>query len=194
LNDSDPGMRILAQEEYDSLRGVLSDYLTTVFPQLVLPPSTTAHLSAIVEIRTGVGGTESSLFLADLLRMYRRLANTKNWKSDIISCNDNEAGGIKAAILEVQGSGSYDTMRWESGVHRVQRVPATETSGRTHTSTVAVVVRLSFLLIRFTSHNANPQVLPSQENTKASQKSDDLDLEDVRVEVMRSRGAGGQVG
>ena len=93
-----------------------------------------------MELKSGVGGSESSLFLSDLLRMYQRLAQSKNWKSSIVAENNSESGGIKDAIIEIKGETAYDTLRWESGVHRVQRVPATESSGRTHTSTVAVVV------------------------------------------------------
>ena len=92
-----------------------------------------------MELKSGVGGSESSLFLSDLLRMYQRLAHSNNWKSSVVAKNSIEGGGIKDAIVEIKGETAYDTLRWESGVHRVQRVPATESSGRTHTSTVAVV-------------------------------------------------------
>lgn len=93
-----------------------------------------------MELKSGVGGSEASLFLADLLRMYQRLTNTTHWKATIVAKNDAEGNGIKDATVEFKGEGAYDALRWESGVHRVQRVPATETSGRTHTSTVAIVV------------------------------------------------------
>ena len=82
--------------------------------------------------------------LSDLLRMYQRLAHSNNWKSSIVAKNNIDGGGIKDAIVEIKGETAYDTLRWESGVHRVQRVPATESSGRTHTSTVAVVVSTFF--------------------------------------------------
>ena len=94
-----------------------------------------------MELKSGVGGSEASLFLADLLRMYLRLANGRRWKATVVSQNDSDGGGIKDAIIEIKGEGVYDALRWESGVHRVQRVPATEASGRVHTSTVAAVVR-----------------------------------------------------
>ena len=166
LHDPDPDMRHLAQEEYYQLQDTLQHYLATVFPDLLLPrPPPTAHLSALVELRTGVGGSEASLFLGDLLRMYTRLANARQrdaagsttpttsmqtrlrggptaaWTPDVVSRQETESGGVKDAVLEIRGAGAYDVLRWESGVHRVQRVPATESSGRTHTSTVAVVVR-----------------------------------------------------
>ena len=137
-------MRSLAKDEYDTLASTLSHQITSAFPTLLTPTSTTAHLSAIIELKAGVGGTEASLFLADLLRMYLRLCNAKKWNTHLVSCNDNDGGGTNSAIVEVTGAGSYDTLQWESGVHRVQRVPATETSGRVHTSTVAVVVSVFF--------------------------------------------------
>jgi peptide chain release factor 1 len=136
-------MRALASDEFDNLKSVLSRQINTVFPSLLIPSSGTAHLSAMIELKSGVGGSEASLFLADLLRMYLRLSNTMKWKAHVVSNNETEGGGTKDAILEVKGDGSYDALRWESGVHRVQRVPATESSGRVHTSTVAVIVSQS---------------------------------------------------
>ena len=138
-------MRSLAFEEFNTLSDTLTETVKTIFPALLMPPSTTRHLSALMELKSGVGGSESSLFLSDLLRMYQRLAHSNNWKSSIVAKNDIESGGIKDAIIEIKGETAYDTLRWESGVHRVQRVPATESSGRTHTSTVAIVVS-SFIL------------------------------------------------
>lgn len=118
------------------------DGLLNELPRLLLPQTeSTSHLSALLELKIGVGGTESSLFLTDMLRMYTRYSATKNWVVTTISMNENDAGGAKEAIIEVKGRGSYDALRWESGVHRVQRVPATESGGRTHTSTVAAIVR-----------------------------------------------------
>jgi peptide chain release factor 1 len=167
-------MRALATEEYEVLADQLSDTVTQNFPKLLIPPSTTSHLGTLVELKSGVGGSESSLFLADLLRMYQRLANTSRWKSQIMSKNDLENGGIKDAVLEIKGEGAYDTLRWESGVHRVQRVPATEASGRVHTSTVAVLV------------------MPLIEET-SGQDEELFSMDDIKMEVMRARGAGGQV-
>lgn len=93
-----------------------------------------------MELKSGVGGSEASLFLTNLLRMYQRYAHTMRWKANVVASNENEGGGTKDAVIEFEGKGAYDALRWESGVHRVQRVPATEASGRVHTSTVAIVV------------------------------------------------------
>ncbi|KAF8954711.1 hypothetical protein BDZ97DRAFT_1674230 [Flammula alnicola] len=173
LDDPDPSMRSLAADEINSLSTTLADIVQNTFPSLLIPPSTTKHLSALMELKSGVGGSESSLFLADLLRMYQRLANNTHWKASIVAKNDTEGGGIKDAIVEFKGDGAYDALRWESGVHRVQRVPATEASGRTHTSTVAIVV------------------LPLAEETDAHDE-ELFSMDDIKLEVMRSRGAGGQ--
>lgn len=133
-------MRALAAEEHTSLSNALSSLLETTFPALLVPPSTTAHLAALLEIKSGVGGSEASLFCGDLVRMYMGVADVMGWKAALLTSNPTENGGMKDAIVEVKGKGVYDAFRWESGVHRVQRVPATEASGRVHTSTVAVVV------------------------------------------------------
>ncbi|XP_006456021.1 hypothetical protein AGABI2DRAFT_227704 [Agaricus bisporus var. bisporus H97] len=175
LSDPDPLMRALAEEEHTTLTDTLTLTLTQTFPHLLTPPSTTTHLGALMELKSGVGGSESSLFLGELLRMYQRVANSNQWKTQIMSQNDLDgtSHGIKDAVVEIKGRGAYDALRWESGVHRVQRVPATETSGRVHTSTVAIVV------------------LPLVEETDA--KDDDLfSMDEVKIEVMRARGAGGQ--
>lgn len=113
---------------------------------LLDPRSPRTNISALVEIKPGVGGSESSLFLSDLLRMYSRYATLRGWTAKIISSEDKEGGGLKNAILEIDGEGAYDCLQWESGVHRVQRVPKTEASGRVHTSTVQVLVRSPRLL------------------------------------------------
>ncbi|KAG6812287.1 hypothetical protein H0H92_003596 [Tricholoma furcatifolium] len=141
LDDPDETMRTLAIEEHQSLSESLTS-LEETLPSLLIPPSTTSQLSAMLELKSGVGGSESSLFLGDLLRMYLRLVNVKGWQAAVVSQNENEGGGIKDALVEIKGEGAYDGLRWESGVHRVQRVPATEASGRVHTSTVAVIVRI----------------------------------------------------
>jgi len=135
-------MRSLALEEIDTLASTLAKMIEYHFPTLLIPASQTTHFGALMEMKSGVGGSESSLFLAELLRMYQRLATNNNWNAITVTKNDLEAGGIKDATVEFRGSGAYDSLRWESGVHRVQRVPATESSGRTHTSTVAIVVSL----------------------------------------------------
>ena len=166
-------MSALGSQEFDSLSKTLEDLVRSTLPALLIPQSTTGQLSALMELKSGVGGSESSLFLGDLLRMYQRLAVTANWKASIIAKNDSDSGGIKDATVEFKGAGAYDSLRWESGVHRVQRVPATEASGRTHTSTVAIVV------------------LPLIEETD-SQQDELFSMADIKLEVMRARGAGGQ--
>ncbi|KAF8496408.1 hypothetical protein F5888DRAFT_1703615 [Russula emetica] len=169
----------LATVETDGLLRDLRSLLVHDLPNALLPSSETEGLSALVELKAGVGGSESSLFTAELLRMYGRFARLNGWEPTVLASSESDSGGFKEVILEVNGSGAYDTLRWESGVHRVQRVPATEASGRLHTSTVAAVV------------------LPLSEEPRSDRtddllKDDILKLEDVRVEVMRSRGAGGQ--
>ena len=183
-------MRSLASEEFNTLSDTLSKTVKTIFPALLVPPSTTCRLSALMELKSGVGGSESSLFLSDLLRMYQRLAHSNNWKSSIVAENNMETGGIKDAIVEIKGETAYDSLRWESGVHRVQRVPATESSGRTHTSTVAVVVSTYFLNSIKTLDIR--QVLPLMEETDTHEE-ELFSMDDIKLEVMRARGAGGQV-
>ena len=139
-------MRALAVEEHNSLTNSLTELVETTVPSLLVPPSTTSHMSAMLDLKSGVGGSEASLFLADLLRMYLRLANVRGWKASVVSQNDaSDGGGLKDALVEVKGEGAYEALRWESGVHRVQRVPATEASGRVHTSTVAIIVSLLYV-------------------------------------------------
>ena len=140
LNDPDATMKGMAEEEYAALSETISQLVETTFPTLLVPPSKTAHLSAIIELRAGVGGSESALFVEDLVRMYTRAGQSLGWNVTVMNSNDLEAGGMKDAIMEVKGDGVYDALRWESGVHRVQRVPATEANGRVHTSTVSVMV------------------------------------------------------
>ncbi|KAH6904320.1 peptide chain release factor 1 [Coprinopsis sp. MPI-PUGE-AT-0042] len=148
LEDSDPSMRSMASEEYATLQDSLIDLVENTFPTLLIPPSSTGHLSALLELKSGVGGSESSLFLGDLLRMYQRYAAVKGWKVEEAGKNANDDGGVKDAIIEVKGPGAYDALR--GGCAPCQRVPATESK--------AGVVAMS----------------------------------DVKVEVMRARGAGGQ--
>ncbi|PIL36735.1 hypothetical protein GSI_00424 [Ganoderma sinense ZZ0214-1] len=176
LNDPDPTMRSMAEEEYTTLSETVNQMVESTFPTLLVPPSKTSHLSAIIELRAGVGGSESALFAADLVRMYTRAAQCHGWNVTMLNSNVLESGGMKDAIMEVKGEGVYDALRWESGVHRVQRVPATEANGRVHTSTVGVMV------------------LPLTEETEPSNNSDDnlFTMDEIKLEVMRSRGAGGQ--
>lgn len=169
-------MRSLAAEEHNDLLDKLSSLAEKTFPSLLVAPSTTSHLSAMLEMKAGVGGSEAALFLGDIMRMYLQLAQAMGWQAVVVASNPTESGGVKDALLEIKGKKVYDTLRWESGVHRVQRVPATETSGRLHTSTVAVLV------------------LPLAEDNGSSEVDEELfKMDEVRIEVMRSRGAGGQV-
>ncbi|PCH41948.1 bacterial peptide chain release factor 1 [Wolfiporia cocos MD-104 SS10] len=175
LQDADPTMRTLAEEEHGALSGTLARLVGHTFPALLVPPSTTAHLSALVELKVGVGGSEAALFLADLMRMYTRAASVMGWRATVVTGGELDTGGLKDAMIEIKGGQAYDLLRWESGVHRVQRVPATEANGRVHTSTVAVVV------------------LPLTEETDQQSKEEELfTLDEVRIDVMRARGAGGQ--
>lgn len=135
----------MALEEHQESTEKLLTLAKDELPRLIIPPSKTAHLGALMELKAGVGGSESNLFLGEIMRMYMRMAQTLDLKANIMTSLPTDEGGIKNAILEVKGNGAYDSLRWESGVHRVQRVPATESSGRVHTSTVAVVVRSCLL-------------------------------------------------
>jgi peptide chain release factor 1 len=123
----------------------------------------------IMEIRSGAGGDEAALFAGDLFRMYQRYAERQGWKTDILELSEGSVGGVKEAVFEVKNKGAYSKLRYESGVHRVQRVPATESSGRIHTSTVTVAV------------------LPEADEVDVDVKADDL-----RIDTYRSQGAGGQ--
>ncbi|KAF9235869.1 hypothetical protein BU15DRAFT_50858 [Melanogaster broomeanus] len=174
LKDPDPAMRSLAEDEYTTLTDSLSTYLSTTFPSLLVPPSPTKSFSALLELKAGVGGSEATLFLTDLLRVYIRYANSRGWRADVIQSTEVIGGGMRDAIVEIKGEAAYDALRWETGVHRVQRVPATESSGRVHTSTVAIIV------------------LPLTEEAEPSGDDNLFKMEDVRIEVMRARGAGGQ--
>ncbi|KAJ7173992.1 hypothetical protein C8R43DRAFT_873720 [Mycena crocata] len=169
----DPDLSAMASEEHASLTETLTEIIKTRFPAILVPPSRTSHLSVLMELKSGVGGSEASLFLAEMLRMYLRLAQVSRWKTTIVATNELDAGGIKDAVVEFRGPQAYDCLRWESGVHRVQRVPATDQSGRVHTSAVAVVV------------------LPLIEEAD-TQKEELYSMDDIKIEVMRARGAGGQ--
>ena len=133
---------------------------------------------------------QSSLFLEDLLRMYQRFAHERGWCADLVEASEASAG-LKNAILEVTGEGTFDVLQFESGVHRVQRVPVTETGGRVHTSTVTVMV--NFYLSSSCRIWPPSQALPHDPNVGSSTSDELYDPKDIKVEVMRSRGAGGQV-
>ena len=166
--DSDPELAELAREELDSLRSD-REPLVSRLRALLVPKDPNDEKDVIVEIRAGTGGDEAALFAAELLRLYSRYAERQGWKTDILSLNETGIGGIKEAVLEVRGRGAYSHLRYESGVHRVQRVPVTESSGRIHTSAATVAV------------------LPEAEDVDIQ-----IDENDLRVDVFRSTGHGGQ--
>ncbi|MCQ4726765.1 peptide chain release factor 1 [Anaerotignum faecicola] len=136
---------------------------------LLLPKDPNDEKNVIMEIRGGTGGEEAALFAADLFRMYSRYAEGKRWKTEIMSANESDIGGFKEVSFMISGHGAYSRLKYESGVHRVQRVPATESSGRIHTSAVTVAV------------------LPEAEAVDVN-----LDMNDIRIDVFRASGNGGQ--
>jgi peptide chain release factor 1 len=164
----DPEMRALAEAELESLTAK-REALETSLRVRLLPKDPADDRNTILEIRAGAGGEEAGLFAAGLLRMYARYAERQRWKVEMVSMNTTGIGGVKEAILTVEGRGAYSRLKYESGVHRVQRVPATEASGRIHTSTVTVAV------------------LPEAEEVDVQVSPNDL-----RIDVYRSTGPGGQ--
>ena len=167
-NEKDPGMRELAREEIRDLETRIKD-AEDKLKFLLVPRDPLDEKDIIMEIRAGTGGEEAALFVSDLYRMYSRFAETKNWKFEIMNSNETELGGFKEIVFSVSGKNVYENLRYESGVHRVQRVPATEASGRIHTSAVTVAV------------------LPEADETEIDIRQDDL-----RIDVMRAGGPGGQ--
>lgn len=168
LEDSDPELRALAQEELETQRKRLAS-LEEQLKLLLLPRDPNDSKDVIMEIRQGEGGDEAALFAADLFRMYTRFAESRGWKVEVDSLTENGIGGIKEVIFQIHGEGAYSQLKYEGGVHRVQRVPATEARGRIHTSTATVAV------------------LPEVEETEIEIKPEDL-----RIDVFRSAGHGGQ--
>lgn len=167
-NSSDADMATIADEEAKLLRGELEG-LETRLKMLLLPKDPNDEKNVIFEIRAGTGGDEASIFCGELFRMYTRYAETRRWKVDVMSASEGEKGGYKEVIFEVIGKGVYSRMKYEGGVHRVQRVPATENQGRVHTSTVTVAV------------------LPEVEDVEIK-----IEDKDLRIDVYRSGGHGGQ--
>jgi peptide chain release factor 1 len=165
---SDRAMRDMASEELEGLRPRLAE-MEHQLKILLLPKDAADDRSAIVEIRAGTGGDEAALFAADLYRMYARYAELRRWKTEIISVSENDLGGYKEVVVSISGEGVFARLKFESGVHRVQRVPATEASGRIHTSAATVAV------------------LPEAEEVDIDIKADD-----IRIDTMRAGGAGGQ--
>ncbi len=168
LTDDDPELRALAQEELDTQRQRLAE-LEDRLKLLLLPRDPNDSKDVVMEIRQGEGGDEAALFAADLFRMYTRFAESRGWKVEVDSLTENGIGGIKEVIFQIHGEGAYSQLKYEGGVHRVQRVPATEARGRIHTSTATVAV------------------LPEVEETDIEIKPEDL-----RIDVFRSAGHGGQ--
>jgi peptide chain release factor 1 len=164
----DEEMTALAREELEKLESKLEE-LSQELKLALLPKDPNDAKDIIMEIRAGTGGDEAALFAADLFRMYSRYAQSKNWNIDIISMNESGIGGFKEIIFEITGKGAFSRLKYERGVHRVQRVPTTESSGRIHTSTATVAV------------------LPKAEEVDISINPDDL-----RVDIFHSGGAGGQ--
>ncbi len=170
LNDpaSDPELKSMAQEEVGDLKKRFGAMERNV-QLLLLPKDAADSSSAIVEVRAGTGGDEAALFANDLLKMYTRYAQLQGWKAELMSMTESDLGGVKEAILGVEGEGAYAKLKFESGVHRVQRVPVTEASGRIHTSAATVAV------------------LPEAEDVEF-----DVQEKDLRIDVYRASGAGGQ--
>jgi peptide chain release factor 1 len=164
----DAEMRTMAEAERDMLSARRAD-LEQEIRVALLPKDAMDERNVMLEIRAGTGGDEAALFAGDLFRMYERFAALQGWKVDVISASDGAMGGYKEIIAEVKGRGAFAKLKFESGVHRVQRVPDTETQGRIHTSAATVAV------------------LPEVEDVDVDIKSDDL-----KIETMRAQGAGGQ--
>ena len=168
LNDADPDIREMAHEEIKSIEEKLPE-LEHDLKVLLLPTDPLDEKNIILEIRAGTGGEEAALFGQDLLRMYMRYAERHRWKTELMDINDTGIGGIKEAVVLIKGKGAYSRLKYESGVHRVQRVPETESAGRVHTSAATVAV------------------LPEVDDVEV-----DLNPSDVRVDVYRASGNGGQ--
>ena len=168
LNDSDPEMRELATEESESLKAEREELIEKI-QVLLLPKDPNDHRGVILEIRAGTGGEEAALFAADLFRMYSRFAEIKGWKVEILDAHETDGGGFKEVIAALEGQGAFSQLKFESGVHRVQRVPATESQGRIHTSAASVAV------------------MPEAEEVEV-----EIDPGDLRIDTYRSSGAGGQ--
>ena len=167
-NSSDDELRALAKDELPLLKEKLDKLYQEVL-LLLIPQDLMKDKNALVEIRGGAGGDEAALFAGDLFRMYSRYAETQRWKIEVISSSEAGVGGYKEIIFTVSGKGVYGALKLESGVHRVQRVPTTESSGRIHTSTASVAV------------------LPETSETDVT-----IDEKDLKIDVYRASGAGGQ--
>jgi peptide chain release factor 1 len=168
LAEKDEEMRAMAKEELARLRPMEQE-LTEKLKILLLPKDPNDERDVVLEVRAGAGGDEAGLFANEILRMYLRYAERRKWTAQIADISDNAAGGIKEAIVNISGENVYSSLKYESGVHRVQRVPATESQGRIHTSTVTVAV------------------MPEAQEIDVK-----LNLSDIDMDVFRSTGSGGQ--
>ena len=166
--EHDEEMRELAKEELSAARKKIEE-LEYQLKILLLPKDPNDEKNVIVEIRAGAGGDEAALFASELYRMYVNFADSQHWKVELISVNENGIGGFKEVVAMISGKGAYSKMKYESGVHRVQRVPETESGGRIHTSTATVAV------------------MPEAEEVDVV-----IDDKDIRIDVMRASGNGGQ--
>ena len=164
----DPDFRELAQEELAASKETL-ERLEQEIRLLLLPKDPNDQRNVIMDLRGGVGGEESALFAHSLLRMYTMYAQTKGWKMDVVSMNETELGGVKECSVLIEGEGAFSRLKFESGVHRVQRVPETESGGRIHTSAATVAV------------------LPEAEDVEC-----EIDPKDLQIDTFRASGAGGQ--
>ncbi len=168
LNDRDPEIRKLAREEIETLTS-REELLQHGLKDLLTPKDPNDSKNVLIEIRAGTGGEEAALFVHDLFRMYWRFVENKGWKAEIMNSHETGSGGFKEIIFMVYGQGAYSFFKYESGIHRVQRVPETEAQGRIHTSAVTVAV------------------LPEAEEVEV-----EIDPGDIRTDVFRSSGPGGQ--
>ena len=166
--ESDEEMKELAKEELSESKKRVEE-LEQELKILLLPKDPNDDKNVIVEIRAGAGGDEAALFAAEIYRMYVHYADSRRWKTEMISLNENGIGGFKEVVFMITGQGAYSRMKYESGVHRVQRVPETESGGRIHTSTITVAV------------------MPEAEDVDVH-----IDEKDIRIDVMRASGNGGQ--
>ncbi len=167
-DDLDDEMRDMVRQEIDNLEAKM-EQITEDLKEALIPADENDDKDIIMEIRAGAGGDEAGLFAADLFRMYSRYAQEKRWGVEIINTSESGIGGFKEVVFEITGKGAYSRMKYESGVHRVQRVPVTESSGRIHTSTATVAVM--------------PEV---------SEVEVDIDEKELKIDIFHSGGAGGQ--
>ncbi|MBR2385652.1 MAG: peptide chain release factor 1 [Clostridia bacterium] len=167
-SETDPEMKEMLEDEYYSCKKKLAE-ITDELKILLLPKDPDDNKNVIIEIRGGAGGEEAALFAYELYRMYVKYAESNRWKTEEIDSNETELGGIKEVVFSISGKGVYSKLKYESGVHRVQRVPDTESQGRIHTSTVTVAV------------------LPEAEDVEVH-----IEEKDLKIDTFRSSGAGGQ--